>query len=65
MELQDNMRTDKQPAGGHVENLAVAHIERSGTRIFERNYRVCSGAIGHIALDRPSPASKSSAKSTP
>jgi len=45
------MRTDKQQAGDHAEDLAVAHLQRAGLRVVERNYRVRGGEIDCIALD--------------
>ena len=45
------MRTAQQTTGDQAEDLAVAHLERAGLRVLQRNYRVRGGEIDCIALD--------------
>lgn len=51
MSHQDTTRTARQADGHQAEDLACAHLERSGLRILARNYRVRGGEIDCIALD--------------
>ena len=51
MPPQDTTRTPRQRDGDQAEALAVAHLERAGLRILQRNFRVRGGEIDCIARD--------------
>ena len=51
IERHDTMRTEKQIAGDHAENLAVDLIKQAGLKVLERNFRVRGGEIDCIALE--------------